>query len=173
MSVERVISLEMEFRDFLFWYSFWREIDVWANMASSNSNQRRESTIWSYMTRNGDKAVCNLCQATIELGNISSTSNALRHLRSRHKLNMAEDEGILKQKKLKRALARLIILELLPMKVAKSPAMRDLIHQMDPTLPLPSYYSVVEYLNVIRRNVKESVCTTSFHPSCTLDPVNK
>ena len=86
---------------------------------------------------------------------------------------MAEDEGILKQKKLKRALARLIILELLPMKVAKSPAMRDLIHQMDPTLPLPSYYSVVEYLNVIRRNVKESVCTISFHPSCTLDPVNK
>ena len=129
-------------------------------------NQRRESIVWSHMTRHGDKAVCNLCNRTIELGKHASTSNALRHLRKNHHIDMTEPEAILKYKKVKRTLARLVILELLPLKVIKSPTIRELVHIMEPTFCMPSYYSVMKQLNVIRRNVKESVCIMSLFHEC-------
>lgn len=109
------------------------------------------------MTRNGNSAVCSRCKKVVKLGKNGTTSNALRHLRSAHQLNVELEAALTRQKLVKRLLCRFVIMELLPIKAVISPSMKRLLSTLDPKLTTPSYYSITKTLNIISTQVENTV----------------
>ena len=99
--------------------------------------RRLRSPVWEYMRRANNIALCNLCPNQLSLGNSSSTSNAIRHLATIHNINLQLPARANEKKVYARLVARVIILDLLPLSFAKSDAVQDLRCWNFPAGPTP------------------------------------
>ena len=155
----RVAAQKRKFGTLLFWNENWRVFEKGLIQSSMSSGASRKSPAWEHMTRNGNSAVCSRCKKVVKLGKNGTTSNALRHLRSAHQLNVELEAALTRQKLVKRLLCRFVIMELLPIKAVISPSMKRLLSTLDPKLTTPSYYSITKTLNIISTQVENTVCT--------------